>query len=56
MKGQHAVQQILALRKMPSTPSTQRAEAKVLERLTLLDVADVALALDVMSSTKKVGQ
>jgi hypothetical protein len=40
-----ALHRIKALRKFPPSPSTTRAETKILETITLKEVGDVAVAL-----------
>jgi hypothetical protein len=45
-QAQEALRRIRALRKLPKSESTIRAEQKVLDHLPLKDVAEVALALD----------
>jgi hypothetical protein len=44
-QAEEALIRIRALRKLGSNPSTQRAERKILEEITLREVADVALVL-----------
>lgn len=45
-KAQDALIRIRALRQMPDCPTVVRAEAKILEALTLREVSDVALILE----------
>jgi hypothetical protein len=44
-QASEALRRIKALRKFPTSPSTRRAETKILETLTLKEVSDVALIL-----------
>jgi hypothetical protein len=44
-QAKDALRRIKALRKFPTSPSTQRAETKILESLSLKEVSDVALVL-----------
>jgi len=44
-QAREALLRIKALRKLPPSPSTVRAERKILESITLKEVSDVAVAL-----------
>jgi hypothetical protein len=44
-KAEEALRRIRALRKLPKSATTQRAETKIFDNLSLQEVSDVALAL-----------